>query len=357
MADEKPIDDKPTWEETMDATAAAIDARDDNQEAEDAPVEEEAETEEVVASEAETEDAPATEEVEETTSDQREDEAVEAATEADPEPSVEPSPDVPASWSPAIKDEWEKLPGAIQETILKREGDFQKGLQQYAERSKAYEQVETVLEPVKQALQLSGRTPTQYIGALVAADQLLQSNPVQGLKYVAQAYNIPLDQLSPAADTQEYQDPQLTAALSRIDGVESLVKQQLTMTEQQQVAALQTQIDTFAADPKHPHFERVKTTMGISMKAAEANGQTMTMDQAYENAVWADPELRTDFQAQQSQAAEDERKKANAKKVAQAKRAGSVNVSSSGHGKGSNPRNETMDQTADRIAAEIAARV
>ncbi len=360
MADEKQSDER-TWEDTVDATMADIESRGDEEEAteEVVPAGEPEAVEPEPASEAETKDAPAVEKTEETIdSDQREDEAVEAAEQTESESSVEePARDVPASWSPAIKDEWTQLPSAIQETILKREADFQKGLQQYAERSKSYDEVETILEPIKQKLNLSGHTSAQYLQQMVAVDRLLQTQPLEGLKYVAQVYGIGLDQLSPVADqVDEYQDPQLTAVNSKVDTLENLVHQQQQAIDAQAASPLQAQIDAFKTDPKHPHFEKLKVSMGRAMLAAEEEGVVMNMEQAYENAMWGDPELRGEMQAQQALVVAEKRKKETQDKALKAKKAASVNVSSNGTGKGANPRSETWEQTADRTAKEIAAR-
>ena len=62
--------------------------------------------------------------------------------------------------------------------------------------------------------------------------------------------------------------------------------------EQQHIST----IDAFAADPAHPYFNDVRVQMGALMKS----GQAVTLQDAYDQATWANPSIRQALLAQQA---------------------------------------------------------
>lgn len=55
-------------------------------------------------------------------------------------------------------------------------------------------------------------------------------------------------------------------------------------------------IESFAADPAHPYFNDVRQAMGILLK----NGQASNLQDAYDQATWANPSIRQALMAQQA---------------------------------------------------------
>ncbi len=80
-------------------------------------------------------------------------------------------------------------------------------------------------------------------------------------------------------------------------------------------------IDTFGSDPKHPYFQDVKVHMGRLMSA----GAAKDMQDAYDQATWANPVIRQQLLQQQTEAADKDRAAA----VAKAKQASAVNLNGS----------------------------
>ena len=99
--------------------------------------------------------------------------------------------------------------------------------------------------------------------------------------------------------------------------------------------------------PKHLYFENVRPLMS----AFFANGQAKDLEQAYEMACWANPEVRAALQAEQQRSAEAQRLE-EAKRKAGAARSASFNPSGQG---GVGIAGATQSSLRDEIAAQLDA--
>lgn len=70
----------------------------------------------------------------------------------------------------------------------------------------------------------------------------------------------------------------------------------LAQSEQREQQQHLSTIEAFAADPAHPYFNDVRTAMGVLLK----NGQAANLQDAYDQATWANPSIRQALMAQQS---------------------------------------------------------
>lgn len=210
------------------------------------------------------------------------DQPVVAAPEAPQEP-IRP----PASWSAQAKADFATLPQHIQQEVLKREGDVTKGFEDRAKQIQKYEPLEAVIAPHRSRIAMNGLSDAQYVGQLVAADELLRSNPIQGLAQVAQIYGIDLRQFAqPGAQGQQPQQaqlpPQFQQFAQEFDAFKQTFTQQQTAAEQAAAAQTQAEIDAFAKD--HLYFENVKPAMAALLKT----GQASDLESAYTKACRMD---------------------------------------------------------------------
>ncbi len=97
---------------------------------------------------------------------------------------------------------------------------------------------------------------------------------------------------APAAPVRQASPPQ------PVD-VQRLVREELAAHAQQQ--SLTAQIADFAK--ANPHFEAVRPAMAQLIQMAQASGQPLTMQDAYDRAIWADPAIRQSLIAAQTAAA------------------------------------------------------
>jgi hypothetical protein len=95
------------------------------------------------------------------------------------------------------------------------------------------------------------------------------------------------------------------------------LKQQLAQREQ---ASVEAELKAFQS--ANPHFDAVREDMGRMIQAGIVN----TLQDAYDRAIWARPDIRQRILADQRAADEAKRAEAAAKVSADAKKAMAVNV-------------------------------
>lgn len=272
-------------------------------------------------------------------------EEIEAVPGAEAEGEAETSLEPPASWTAAEKAHWPNLTRELQESFLRREGDWQKADSERANKLKGYEPIEAALAPVRQNLELNGVEPAQYVKQLVAADQYLRTNPNEALQWLANQYGIDLNQMNMA---DQYQDPSYAPLVNEINQLKAEQAQFQRQQQAMEMERLNGEIAAFAAE--HPHFEEVRQDMGALIQA----GRASDMKTAYDMAVWANPSTRAALQAEASAAAEEKRKQEAAEKSAKAQRFQSQNLSSRGAATGATPphynsRDEELADIYDQV--------
>ncbi len=197
----------------------------------------------------------------------------------------------PASLSKDTRAIWDTLPEVVRNDIIKRESDTTKGVEQLKQR---YQPLDEALAPYRPLLQQAGKTDADAVKQLFAWHQALAGpNKVQAFQALARSHGFDLSTLAPASQaSQQQQDPndprfQLQQALH---GTVNPLDQRLSALEQQlvrqQQGQLNDEIGAFSKDK--PHFDRVRVMMGHLMQL----GYASDLQEAYDRAVWADPEVR-----------------------------------------------------------------
>lgn len=218
-------------------------------------------------------------------------------TPAQPAAATRPAPQ---SWSAESKQGWAALPPAIQEEVLKREGETSRALQESAQARRFTSTVEQIITPHAQLLQREGVDVPTAIGNLLSFHAFFDRDPAGCIAHLQQLAAQRGQRLPPSPQGGAPQPP---AAPPRqvpqpVD-VQRLVREELASHAQQQSIA--SEIAAFSA--ANPHFEAVKPAMAQLIQAAHAAGQPMTMKDAYDRAIWADPAIRPTLLAAQAAAA------------------------------------------------------
>lgn len=266
----------------------------------------------------------------------------------------------PVSWSAAAKARWADLPPDIHAEVDRRERDFQKGLAEKATEAAKASEIFAALEPVRQHLELNGVKPAQYVQQLAAADKFLRDSPEQAIQEIARLYGIDLRRVTNPAGNQQQpaampgtEHPALAAALGKIEALEKRIAERDAAEKQSVEKDLLGQIEAFKADPKYPHFETVRAQMGALMATP---GGPKTLADAYEQAVWAHPEVRASIEAQRDAERKQREAQEAAKRAADAERAASINVASRAAPPGGSPTKgrslrESLSKAYDRATA------
>lgn len=270
----------------------------------------------------EPEHEPEAEAVEEVATDEVEEVAEEATEETPDVEPVEQPLDAPARWSAGDKEQFAALPREAQEIVLKREADVNKHLtqktQELAQTSKAYSQLEEILAPRREAFRMDGMNDAQAVEQLFTISDFASRDPAAFIQWFAQQRGVDL-----GTRDEEPADEPANALTQKVQQLEAHIARQEQARQQAEQQTYANQVQQFAAqvdesgNPAYPHFESVRTHMAALVRSGAAS----TLADAYDQAVYANPETRKAVLEAQSKAEEakrDAERKAKAAKAAKA---------------------------------------
>lgn len=249
----------------------------------------------------------------------------------------------PNTWRKEVAATWQNLPPEVRGEVLRREADFHKGIEGYKAAAGFGQAMERAITPYAQTIQSLGITADKAVSELMAADHKLRTgSPQEKTAYFAQlAQNYGIDMAAVQQVEQTPIDPTIAALQQQVQRLSGFIENQQSQGKQQEEATLNSEIASFAADPKHSHFESVKGHMAALLQA----GQASSLADAYEQAVWANPTTRALEQARQLA----EQRAAAAQKATAAKTAASVNT----RPRASMPVSQPIGSMEDTIRATL----
>ena len=250
----------------------------------------------------------------------------------------------PASWKPAAKAAWNTIPEPVRAEIYRRESDFlngNKGIKEHADFGQAMRQT---IDPYRMLIESEGGTPEKAVGELLKTAALFRvGSPQQKLQAILgldRQYNAGLQSYFQQAVQQEvarangqaYQQPQQAPNFQdpRVDQILASLQAQERARAQQEEAQSNAATERFmsakdaSGAPLYPFIDNVLDDMSLRVshirKANPSVSHEEVLKQAYEAAVWANPETRQVLigqqQAQQQASAETLRKSEAAKRAA-----------------------------------------
>lgn len=212
----------------------------------------------------------------------------------------------PEHWPEDRKSAFSGLPRRAQELFLEREREFQQGLTRLGQENA---EVRKSLDPIQSEMQRYGVTPGQFVGRLVAWHQYLQQDPVTALKGLGQLYGVnDLSQLAqPPAEEDQFVDPtvqalrqELQQTQQSLQGLMSNQQQAVLAQQQQAVNHVRSEIERLRTERddqgnlKRPYFDRVRHVMGAMMHV----DPNVSVEDAYDRAAYADPQIRASLMPQ-----------------------------------------------------------
>ena len=276
-----------------------------------------------------------------------------AAKETAPEvPLEEPKPiKAPSSWKPAAQEAYVKAERGealtpeevriLTNEANRRESDFHRGVEEFkthAQKAKAYE---AAIAPYSQNLQAMGVDAPTAISALLKADHTLRySDPATKHQYfqqLAREYGIDLGQVQAAPQ----QDPQTQYLMQQLNELRQNQQQWHNSIQQQEQTRANEQLAQFEK-AGNAHFDAVRGDMADLLET----GKAKTLQDAYDKAVWMNPDIRQSLIEQQRLDAQK-----NALHEAQTLRAKSAAVSV----KGSSPSAGSSQTNGSDLRSLIAS--
>lgn len=219
-------------------------------------------------------------------------------------PASTPAADVPTSWSKEAKATWASIPPAAQQAVLKREKEVADGFARYQVRS---QDIDQAITPARRARlqQLGIPSEGRAIDQLFGWEEALRDpqRRVQAFRTLAQQYGIDPSTLAQAPGQSQQVDPNDPRQFVQ-QAVQPLF-QEINALKAEREAERQAQLrrthETVAGDiatfsKDKTHFDKVRVAMGKLM----ASGYATDLNDAYDKATWADPEIRSEILAEQT---------------------------------------------------------
>ncbi len=315
----------------------------------DEPAPEDGDDSEIPAEEAEDPDADNSDEVAEDTEGE--------------EVTLEP----PGSWTSEAKTMFSEASPELQKYILQRDQEQQEGFvkatEQYEEKSSIADQFIETVRPYEAQMRAEGATPLQAVQTLLNTAHILrtgtQEQKAQIIRQTAQQFGVGLD--NEPGELNEFTDPNVTALQKQVADLTQIINNQQATTAAEAQRGVDSEVTSFAdeldkdGNPLRPHFEAVAGELAPIITAIrEANpgkSHKEVLDEAYDRAVWANPETRKAEQERIAKA-EEAKRLADAKKAATDAKKGK-NVSTKGTRPAGKPKSSANPKDWDDDLAEV----
>jgi len=340
MEEEKAVEEEKSLDESLAETFDEINKRDEEPEAVKEEVSEEVEEEDELVVESEEEPKEeAKEEAKEETKEEPQPEEETQEEEADSEDITEEretqSKRPPSTWSAKGKASFSKLPKHIQDEIIKREADIGKGISMYKQAANYGRSIGEAIKPYEAMIRSENSDPIKTVQSLLNTAYRLRSGTPQQrgqlVMQIAQQYGADLSQYSSAnaENTENQEIPELQQYLNplqeKINNLEQVYASQQQAVQQQtqqeavtSIGSFQNQVDE-KGNIRNVHFDDVRNDMADLIESAERQGRQLSLEEAYETACWANPQIRSVklTQANKKRKEEAQKKSKQANKIAQ----------------------------------------
>jgi hypothetical protein len=264
---------------------------------------------------------------------------------AEPEAAAQPERLAPPEgFSDKAQVDWNRLPRSVQEGILSRVTA--------APPAPPPDPFVETARSLRGAFEQHGLIPERALPDIVNAWQQLVANPQAVLPELAKRFGVewggPPQQAQPNEAQNVWVDPEIQRLRTEIAELKQFQQERISREQAAQAAEVQrvyqstrAELDAFAKDK--PDFEAVRQDMAALIQS----GAAKDLQDAYEKAVWANPQTRA-ARLEAERKAEEAKRQAEAEK---ARRAAAINVRSDSR---VNPApaatmRETMERAAERL--------
>ena len=235
-----------------------------------------------------------------------------------PAKTVEAKPvTAPEGWTAAAKAKFATLDPEIQAEVVRRETDMHRQFTAQDTDRSLGKKIREVAAPYLATIRAEGGDEGAAFQQFLNYAHIMRAGTPQqkaaALQNVAQLYNVPIGQQA----QQPQVHPALQAQQAELGRINQWIEQQNQQRQNQEQAQLFGEIAAFKAADGHEHFDKVEKLMGTLLM----NEQAENLQDAYDKAIWAHPEIRSTLTAQQVAAAEEKRMSAISGKTDAARRA------------------------------------
>jgi len=196
----------------------------------------------------------------------------------------------PSGWTPKVREQWATIPKDVRDEILRREDASAQGVRKLQEETAPMRGFVQQLDPfIKEAIN-NGANPAQYIGNVMAAERALrapsQDDRFAALLNIADQYGIPLREVINASVGREVLQKAAPSQPSVPPEIQRELEESRKWREQQSMESTNREIAAFKSGKEF--FDDVAPYMANLMEA----GAATTLQDAYDQAIWAVPTVR-----------------------------------------------------------------
>lgn len=275
---------------------------------------------------------------------QEADETDDATSEA-----VEP----PDSWTSEARERFANLDPETQAYIVQREQEQAAGVAKLKEtfESKAAiaDEFTEIVRPYEAQMRAEGATPAQAVQTLLNTAQILRTGSPQQkeaiIRQTAQQFGVNLSAPEPG-ELDEFADPNVAALQQQVADLTNFITQQMQTTQAETERGIISEVEAFSSakndkgEPLRPHYSAVEADM-IPLIAAirgqhPGKSNAEVLSEAYDRAVYANPETRKLVLESEAKAAEAKRLEDAKKAATEAKR--TKNLKGTGNRPGGSPK-------------------
>lgn len=208
--------------------------------------------------------------------------------------SAEPEYKIPGAWGDA-RDVWDSLPENAKKKVLAREQSMHNGLSMYKDGHTKWQSITDRLKDHLPMLRARGVEMESAIPQLMSAASILHNGTAQQKRALINSWvqHFGVD-LTEEAE-QEYADPRVQQIESRLSQLDGQLNQFSQQEMNRRLTESREQVRVFTSDPKNKYFERVSGKIADLIRS----GVTRDLKEAYDMAIWADSEVRSELLAEQ----------------------------------------------------------
>lgn len=270
-------------------------------------------------------------------------------------PPLQPlAPQPHAKMNKTLREAWGTLPAPIQQALNQRETEIDTVLtRQDGERQLGRGFSETVA-PYLASMRAENTEPLKAVAELLNTAYILRTASPQekGRLLWRTAQTFGADMRQNMQQGQQQFDPRLNAVNQQLAELQGELKKQEALRQQQEQAGINSLIETFKADKEaHPYFDEVREDMAALL----AGNRAKSLDEAYDKAVYANPDIRSALLATKVVDEEGKRVADQKAKAEKAKKAGS-SVKGGGPGLEASRKSQVGDRSLrEELTANLRA--
>lgn len=279
-----------------------------------------------------------------------------AIPEAQPEATAQ-SLEAPQAWTGQMKEKWATLPPDVQAEIVRRENDFHKMVTSKEGELRLGREIKDVITPYMPIITAEGGNPVTAVQSLLnTAYQLRTGTPQQKaalIQQIAETYGVDMGHIQRQGQDQP-QDNYILSLQNEIAQLKQTLNPDAIMSrlqEKQEDDRMRAEVNAFAANPANKHYDQVKAVMASLF----ASGQTRDLQEAYDMACYANPQIRSTLMQEQ-----DAERQAKRKAELTAKKQAAVSVTgspSSSAGNAKSPERTLREELQANMAAITGSKI